>query len=376
MKQDDDKMYMQYIEQDVLALSCAIAQSRPFRDILDLAASIMDAPLIMTNSRRQVIAFSDYSLIADPQWSESIGFRLFAINNAADSDQILCEKAHGTSGYIFCYCNDGSPTKKQRVLLKYVTWLLFSAYNDTLDNCPRTKGEELLHFLLNNHAIDEADELDLNAALPEHMQVVSTECISDKTALDVSLRLLQALFYTDMVAIHKGRYAIALISEMTGSTKQRILDTLSDKGMRIGVSAPFDDIHMLREHAFQAVTAVTETDELGIHVPIADYTIYFPYHIFSSYSDPVSFSRYRHPVLELTDRYDSEHNTQLSETLYTYIRCNGSAAKTAEILHMHKNSVLRRLDKIRSITSYAVTEPQCQESLHYAYAIERLLTDS
>ena len=375
MKQDDDQIYMQYIEQDVLTLSCAIAQSQPFKDILDLAASIMDAPLIMTNSRRQVIAFSDYSLIADPQWSESIGFRLFAINNVADSDQILCEKAPGTSGYIFCYCNDSQPSKKQRVLLKYVAWLLFSAYNDTLDDCPRTKGEELLHFLLNNHAIDEADELDLNAALPEHMQVVSTGCISDKTTLDISLSLLQALFYTDMVAAHKGRYAIALISEMTEATRLRVLNTLSEKGMRIGVSAPFDDIHLLRSHASQAVTAVTETDELGINSLMADYTVYFPYHIFSSYSDPVSFSRYRHPVIELTERYDNEHNTLLSETLHTYILCNGNAVRTAEILHLHKNSVLRRLDKIRSLTSYAVTEPRCQESLHYAYAIERLLRD-
>ncbi len=55
--------------------------------------------------------------------------------------------------------------------------------------------------------------------------------------------------------------------------------------------------------------------------------------------------RYLHPLRE----YDFKHETLLIDTLKVYFQCNGNMRRTAEALFTHYNTVVYRLDRVRSI---------------------------
>ena len=53
------------------------------------------------------------------------------------------------------------------------------------------------------------------------------------------------------------------------------------------------------------------------------------------------------PELKKLARHDKEKGTQFCETLYWYLCCNRSLAKTGDMLYTHRNTILYRLRKMR-----------------------------
>lgn len=56
-----------------------------------------------------------------------------------------------------------------------------------------------------------------------------------------------------------------------------------------------------------------------------------------------------HPGLIALLRYDSRHNTNLSDVLYCYLRNDRNLSKTAKDMYMHRNTVLNKINKISEI---------------------------
>lgn len=67
------------------------------------------------------------------------------------------------------------------------------------------------------------------------------------------------------------------------------------------------------------------------------------------------------------EQYDRAHNGCLVETLFHYIRSNGSLAETAERLYTHRNTIGYRMNKIRELTNGDVD--RAEERLNYLAAI-------
>lgn len=53
------------------------------------------------------------------------------------------------------------------------------------------------------------------------------------------------------------------------------------------------------------------------------------------------------PELQKLAKHDKEKGTQLCETLYWYLCCNRSLARTGDMLYTHRNSILYRIRKMR-----------------------------
>ena len=56
-----------------------------------------------------------------------------------------------------------------------------------------------------------------------------------------------------------------------------------------------------------------------------------------------------HPALRNLATYDAGHSGELMDTLYCYLQVAGSTARAASILSLHKNTMLYRLGRIRSL---------------------------
>ena len=70
-----------------------------------------------------------------------------------------------------------------------------------------------------------------------------------------------------------------------------------------------------------------------------------------------------HPATVELQRYDAANNTNLLDTLHSYLSNGHSINDTAESLFLHRNTVSNRLRKIKEVTSLSVENPQVQDAL-------------
>jgi purine catabolism regulator len=82
---------------------------------------------------------------------------------------------------------------------------------------------------------------------------------------------------------------------------------------------------------------------------------------------------FRDDWLERLAAYDRRHKTELLETLAAYYDAEGSPTEAAERLHLHRNTLLYRLQRIREITGHNPDEPRARLAFHLALRIDAIL---
>jgi len=106
---------------------------------------------------------------------------------------------------------------------------------------------------------------------------------------------------------------------------------------------------------------VVRFDELGPYV-----------YLFRMAGDPrVSRDPWMKSLLPLL-QYDSRKNSELLETLDTYLECRGNATTTAERLYLHRNTLRQRLARIEALTKINLTQTEDWLPLHFAVKLARL----
>ncbi len=67
-----------------------------------------------------------------------------------------------------------------------------------------------------------------------------------------------------------------------------------------------------------------------------------------------------HPAIIQLCRYDKKNNTDLCDVLFYYLVCGRALSKTAQILFMHRNTVLNKLNKITEVTNISLDDDSLQ----------------
>lgn len=71
--------------------------------------------------------------------------------------------------------------------------------------------------------------------------------------------------------------------------------------------------------------------------------------------------------------YDQRNASELLKTLEAYFRCHGSPTAAAAVLHVHRNTLLYRLSRIREITGLDLDDAEVRLALHLALRIGEVL---
>ena len=74
------------------------------------------------------------------------------------------------------------------------------------------------------------------------------------------------------------------------------------------------------------------------------------------------------PVLD----YDARRGTELLHTLRTYFGCGASLTKAAQLLHVHVNTVVQRLDRIATLVGEDWQSPERALELQLALRLQQL----
>ena len=157
----------------------------------------------------------------------------------------------------------------------------------------------------------------------------------------------------------------------TGTIQQRAEQWLSDglAGM-VGVSDCIDGLSSLSAAYEQASLALRLQRRKGkallFYDELGAYTLLF------NQKDPAVMERFCRRVLHKAEEYDRLHDSSLLEVLTMYLQMNGSVQKTADALHVHRNTVNYKLHKLADLLDCDLSDFSVRFTLQLALMIKEI----
>lgn len=117
-----------------------------------------------------------------------------------------------------------------------------------------------------------------------------------------------------------------------------------------------------KEHEAKLEATVTHFNDLGVYRYL--YKIAHMDDLRDVYQDQIA----------RIDAYDRRKNTDLLDTLETYLECAGNLTKTSDRLFVHRNTLIQRLERLQSLCDIDLQERSNWLTLQIAIKVYRLRT--
>ena len=132
---------------------------------------------------------------------------------------------------------------------------------------------------------------------------------------------------------------------------RKYADSLKLAG-RSGLSLPFESLMSLPDRFYEAYLAARSgRDQLTL------FREAMPAPLFHGLCPRIDPDVFVHPALRAVQRYDDENGTLYCETLRAYSFFMHDKEKTSRALHIHRNTLLYRLNRMAELFGIAVEEP-------------------
>lgn len=206
------------------------------------------------------------------------------------------------------------------------------------------------------------------------MAIPSSSYHTSTLRLEVILQSIKYILPESLYVIYENSivFLIAKDEYQTFSQyeQERLTSFLESNGLKAGISNFFKELKEAPRFYKQALDAV----KLGVHMkenlPIYFYKDYYIYHMLSTLEKDGNELRYLiHPGLMQLYLYDQEKETELIHTLQEYLKCPGYSSMVAENLHIHKNTFLYRMKKIKEITSCEFVTGEDYMAFNFSFKI-------
>ncbi len=89
--------------------------------------------------------------------------------------------------------------------------------------------------------------------------------------------------------------------------------------------------------------------------------------------DPAELQRFYAETVEPLVAYDDQYETDLVQTLESYLDCDGNVAGTAQKLYTHRHTIRYRLERVRDLTGLDVSSTDGREKLGLGLKAMRVL---
>ncbi len=141
----------------------------------------------------------------------------------------------------------------------------------------------------------------------------------------------------------------------------------------IGLGQPVREVSSWRTSYRDAVQAMELAVRLQTDTPlyIGDLGVY---QLILSLNDRDKLIEFCERTLGLLIDYDKRQNADLIKTLEAFFNCHGNLSQTADVLIVHRNTLLYRMNRINEIATIDLDRPETRLALHLALTIRRLLT--
>lgn len=287
-------------------------------------------------------------------------------------------------GYLLALVSEGTYEERQmegmRALGETATFMLSMRGQNQHVRAPFVNA--LFHGLLSGSlntqmAIDELAESSRMDLVGRFVVIAVSGWTSSASGLLTDAPLLLGYDDSSVLPYLDGNVLYLLVSKLDGSfaeSAQRVKAKRLVDGLeaQCGVSRPFESLLELRDYRWQAQKAL----ELGGVFEPGETMHYFGKHalaaIVSEASSHIPRLAFLHPALQAISDYDSEHETDLGATMAAYLACDQDASKAAKMLHIHKNTLRYRLERIAEIGRFDFNDSYGKTHMHLSLIYEKL----
>ena len=231
------------------------------------------------------------------------------------------------------------------------------------------RGSFFLANLLENDHPSEAvtqrrlRELNFHPKQEFHVLVLQTSGEGlDQMKVELIAAQLRPVLHHSLYTRHRRKF-VALLTRDQGSglsagTLRLVREIAVLNGLKVGISNPYSllsETHAAYREARSAVSYGV-LQKAGAN----DDVLYWfrdqvPLRMLDLTSKRTDLMPLCHPSLLAVRDYDEQHDTELMDTLFVYLQCGCSALRASKLLSLHKNTMLYRLTRIRSLLSPSVS---------------------
>lgn len=192
-----------------------------------------------------------------------------------------------------------------------------------------------------------------------------------RRVLDVEEINYQVFWYQDSYVLIMNKIdkidTLSIIQRIVDVTKHQQSDIL----LHIGYSEPLAGLINLHFGYTRSLAA--------LHMAKLRNTIYFRfedmgiYQILFSVTDRAVLADYYEKTLLPLIEYDREHNTNYVETLYYFLKYNGSIQNIADETYTHRNTVLYRIKKVKELLGKELVDTEERFPYQVSFYIREML---
>lgn len=366
-----------YLDMDLRTLIHQMSENVSLQHMINTASAIMDMPLLMLNNYHHCIAHSNDIYLPDDTVLQAINNNraLTSLLPQSFGNEFFCTDPQG-SGYLHCLTKNDLLTSKQKDLLPFLTWILFSVYNKSFESGYLFQSEEsrLFQSLIKTLHTEDSLQIErfaqqIKKAYAEPWQIMVLFRSSEETTIHLHQKLPLSL-RTPYNCSVSDKYLITLIHKLTTDEFEILDNILKASNLRGGISYSFTLLDKVHHYVKQSIAALEAATQIESPFGLAAYEEYLLTDLILHSKSELLPYKLQHPVL----RKLHDHAPHLYRTLQICIQENCKTARASEVLHLHKNSVLYQLKQISEIAGYDITAAESIASLRFAFAINQFLT--
>lgn len=404
---------MEYIGEELIEYTNQaiekISQGGSIEELAQFTYEKFQLPLIVADSGYRLIAYAGGEDIHDPYWQQIISSgeptdhtimkfyiddglmeAITGSNEALYIDWGVCVDYPQTSGPIYIDNNlEGFVSvlflEEERLefslklnnLLRQFCGILMQSKNFRLTHAINPVKELLAQKFFDTEAY--ADVASLEGYLkivqlqPNYCVVVLSEKNQDN--LLFSRMKSQIVKESSNILYYEKAQKLYLLFHHLGDANLNpsFLSLINQSDSYCGVSTVFDSLEQ-REAFIQQANLAHDTARLLNRSSQCTY-----------YSESLSEAFLLHPLKEFRQEnvipeelqnlfvYDRLHETELTKTLKIYLYLRNDINKTSSALHVHRNTLIYRLNKIRDLTEVEIDEPEVAWTFQLVFRVLELL---
>ena len=387
-----------------LALFDAHLSHKGLQHLVDCAAALFGNPLFMADMSMVVVCKSSDMGDGQTDWSASndLDRQMGAVRQAADAgfmdwiyhhDQPVIGEFAGQPRYLSARVRDGGQVLGHVVVVE--TGRAFEADDEALlpvfcqtlsyelrrtseGEFSQEVAEPLLHELISGTTRQESDVRrllkELGYVVPPSVRLLllsQTDTRHVVSATFLRAQLKQA-FRGSVGIMHEGS-CLQVIDGSLGV--QEVTGTLDSSvymgGLSASLSRPFREVTLL-DQAYKQADAALRLSELAGESVMVTYDDVWALHLreLAMGDDVRSWKAFVPPELQLLKEFDVRDKTEYVQSLAAYLNCGRNVARAARALHVHKNSMYYRVQRIEELVGIDLSDERICFLLQMALALE------
>jgi len=155
---------------------------------------------------------------------------------------------------------------------------------------------------------------------------------------------------------------------------ERIKEQYSQVDFSVGIGRPCESVLDLKRSFLEALEAIRMARKIAVPHTVAHFEDFMVYHLLDSIRNRQDLERFFNNTVGKLVEYDEKNNTDLVNTLEQFFACKGNMSAAAEKLFIHRNTMMYRLEKIKSILNVGLEDAEELLELHLGLRVMRLLS--